>query len=163
MIISIIVAIAKNKVIGNDNKLIWRLSDDLKRFKRLTTGHTILMGRKTYESIGRPLPKRKNYIITRSKEYVVDGGYVFHSIGDAIEAAKEEGEDELFIIGGGEIYKEMLPMANKMYLTKVHANPKGDTFFPKFDEEEWDIINDKAHLADEKNEYNFVFIDLERR
>lgn len=163
MILSIIVAVAKNNVIGKDNQLIWRLSNDLKRFKKLTTGHSILMGRKTYESIGKPLPNRKNLIVTRNENFDVEGAYVFNSIESAIHHAKVTGEEELFIIGGGEIYKKLLPQTDKLYLTRVHAEPEGDAFFPTIEETAWQVVNEEAHLADEKNEYDFVFVDLERK
>ncbi len=162
MDISIIVAVAKNNVIGNENKLIWRLSDDLKRFKKLTTGHHILMGRKTFESIGKPLPNRKNLIITRNKDYKVEGGFVFQDIESAIDFAKENGEDELFIIGGGEIYRKLLDRTERIYLTKVHTSPEGDAFFPELESEDWFVFHEEAHLANEKNEHNFVFVDLVR-
>lgn len=163
MKISLIAAVAKNNVIGNDNQLIWRLSDDLKRFKRLTTGHHILMGRKTYESMGRALPNRTNVVVTRSKNYQPEGIEVFNDIDAAIEFAKSNNEEELFIIGGGEIYKKLLPIADKIYLTKVHASPEGDTFFPDLDESNWEVEAEEAHLANEKNEHNFVFLDLIRK
>ena len=163
MIVSMIVAVAKNNVIGKDNKLLWKLSDDLKRFKRITSGHAILMGRKTFESLGKPLPNRTNLVVTRDARYSVGGAYVFNQVNQAVEFAKAEGETELFIIGGGEIYEMMLPAANRLYLTKVHASPDGDTYFPVLNDGEWDVINEEAHKANEKNEFDFVFLDLERR
>jgi dihydrofolate reductase len=163
MKISMIVAVAKNQVIGNDNQLIWRLSEDLKRFKKLTTGHHILMGRKTFESIGKALPNRTNLVISRNASIEMTGVFCFTDIQKAIEFAKENGEEELFVIGGGEIYRKLLPETDKIYLTKVHATPKGDTFFPELKEMDWNVVSEEAHLADEKNEFNFVFLDLERR
>lgn len=163
MIVSMIVAVAKNNVIGKDNKLLWKLSDDLRRFKRITSGHAVLMGRKTFESLGKPLPNRTNLVVTRDENFAAEGAHVFNQINEALEYARSEGEEELFIIGGGEIYQMMLPAANKLYLTKVHAQPEGDTFFPEIQDEEWDVINEEAHKADDRNEFDFVFLDLERR
>ncbi|MEZ5003829.1 MAG: dihydrofolate reductase [Chitinophagales bacterium] len=163
MIVSMIVAVAKNNVIGKDNKLLWKLSDDLRRFKRITSGHAVLMGRKTFESLGKPLPNRTNLVVTRDENFTAEGAHVFNQINEALEYARSEGEEELFIIGGGEIYQMMLPAANKLYLTKVHAQPEGDTFFPEIQDEEWDVINEEAHKADDRNEFDFVFLDLERR
>ena len=163
MTISAIVATAKDNVIGKDNKLLWKLSDDLRRFKRITSGHAVLMGRKTFESLGKPLPNRTNLVVTRDENFAVEGAHVFNQINEALEYARSEGEEELFIIGGGEIYQMMLPAANKLYLTKVHAQPEGDTFFPEIHDEEWDVINEEAHKADDRNEFDFVFLDLERR
>lgn len=163
MIVSMIAAVAKNNVIGKDNKLLWKLSDDLRRFKRITSGHAVLMGRKTFESLGKPLPNRTNLVVTRDENFAAEGTHVFNQINEALEYARSEGEEELFIIGGGEIYQMMLPAANKMYLTKVHTQPEGDTFFPEIHDEEWDVINEEAHKADNRNEFDFVFLDLERR
>jgi dihydrofolate reductase len=163
MKISIIVAVAKNNVIGNNNQLIWRLSADLKRFKALTTGHHILMGRKTFESIGKALPNRTNIVITRSANFQHPETVVLDDIQKGIDFAKLNGETELFVIGGGEIYKNVLPLADKLYLTKVHTSPLGDTFFPELNEAEWQVIAEEAHLADDKNEFNFVFLDAERK
>jgi dihydrofolate reductase len=129
MIISIIAAVSNNNVIGKDNKLPWHLPGDLKRFKELTTGHTIIMGRKTFESIGRPLPSRRNIVVTRNKDYKADGVEIIHSIKEALDLVKNE--DEVFIIGGEEIYKLALPMANKIYLTRINKEYDGDAFFPE--------------------------------
>jgi dihydrofolate reductase len=163
MIISIIVAVAKNNAIGKDNQMIWRLSSDLKRFKRLTTGHHILMGRKTFESLGRPLPNRTNIVVTRNKDYRPEGALIFNSVPEALQHCRDAGEDELFVIGGGEIYRSLIPAADKMYLTRVMTAPEGDTYFPEFDEGAWMVTLEEAHLADQKNDHNFIFIDMERR
>jgi dihydrofolate reductase len=163
MKISLIVAAASNNVIGRDNRMIWRLSDDMKRFRRLTTGHCILMGRKTFESLGRPLKNRTNIVVTRNSSFRAEEAEIFPSIKAAVAFAELSGEDELFVIGGGEIYRAFLPVADRIYLTRVLAEPEGDAFFPDFAEEEWMVTLEEAHLADEKNDHNFVFIDMERR
>jgi dihydrofolate reductase len=155
--IKIIVATSKNKVIGNNNELIWKLSSDLKRFKELTTGHPVVMGRKTYESIGKPLPNRRNIIITRNLEYEVNGCEVVSSLEEALLLTN----NDCFIIGGGEIYKQSLEVADKIYLTLVHKDFEGDTTFPELGKE-WAIIDTKDFDADEKNEYNYSFIEYDR-
>jgi dihydrofolate reductase len=155
--IKIIVATSKNKVIGSNNELIWKLSSDLKRFKELTTGHPVVMGRKTYESIGRPLPNRRNIIITRNSEYEVEGCETVSSLEEALLLTN----NDCFIIGGGEIYKQSLEVADKIYLTLVHKDFEGDTTFPELGKE-WVIIDTKDFDADEKNEYNYSFIEYEK-
>lgn len=161
--LSIIVAVAENYAIGKDNDLIWYISDDLKRFKRLTTGHTILMGRKTYESLPNgALPKRTNVVITRDKTLELDKCVMFHSIEETIEKYKDS-EEEIFIIGGGSIYEKMLPYAQKLYLTKVHENFEADVFFPEISMDEWEIVAEEHHSKGRKNEYDFSFIDLVRK
>jgi dihydrofolate reductase len=155
--IKIIVATSKNKVIGNNNELIWKLSSDLKRFKELTTGHPVVMGRKTYESIGKPLPNRRNIIITRNLEYEVNGCEVVSSLEEALLLTN----NDCFIIGGGEIYKQSLEVADKIYLTLVHKDFEGDTSFPELGKE-WATIDTKDFKADEKNEYNYSFIEYDR-
>jgi dihydrofolate reductase len=155
--IKIIVAMSKNRVIGNNNELIWKLSSDLKRFKELTTGHPVVMGRKTYESIGRPLPNRRNIIITRNSEYEVEGCEVVSSLEEALLLSG----NDCFIIGGGEIYKQSLELADKIYLTLVHKDFEGDTQFPELSKE-WAIIDNKDFEADQKNEYNYSFIEYDR-
>jgi len=155
--IKIIVAMSKNRVIGNNNELIWKLSSDLKRFKELTTGHPIVMGRKTYESIGRPLPNRRNIIITRNTEYSVEGCEVVSSLEEALLLTN----NNCFIIGGGEIYKQSMDIADKIYLTLVHKDFEGDTNFPEIGNE-WAIIDSKDFESDDKNEYNYSFIEYER-
>ncbi|MCC2630884.1 MAG: dihydrofolate reductase [Candidatus Paceibacter sp.] len=126
---------AQNRVIGKDNGLVWKISEDLKRFKQLTTGHVIIMGRKTYESIGRPLPNRTNFVITRSEDFVVDSDVrITHSVAEAIAEANLIEEEEIFIIGGGEIYAQALPFADRLYLTLVHSDEPGTVFFPEYSE-----------------------------
>jgi dihydrofolate reductase len=157
----IIVAVSENGVIGKDNQLIWRLSADLKRFKALTTGHTVVMGRKTFESIGRALPNRRNVVLSSSMENgAVEGVEVFSSI-EALEKSLSA-DEEVFIIGGGEIYRQFLPYASKLYLTKVHVSIEGDVYFPAINESEWKSVFEESHVADEKNEYDYTFVDFER-
>ncbi len=157
MNINIIVAAAKNNVIGKDNDLIWHLSADLKRFKQLTTGHTIIMGRKTFESIGRPLPNRTSVIITRQKDYKADDCIVVNSLQEALKAAEKE--NEVFIIGGGSIYEQAISIAHKIYFTLVHNTFEGDTFFPVINTKQWKEIKREEHQPDEKNPYAYSFID----
>jgi dihydrofolate reductase len=161
MKISIIAAIGKNRELGFKNKLLWHLSDDLKRFKNLTTSHAIVMGRKTYESIGKPLANRQNIVITRDPAYEAPGCTVVHSMDEAVKAAGESG-GEIFVMGGAEIYKLALPYANKMYLTSVDAALEADAYFPEFDQSEWRVVKEEPHAADEKHPYRFVFRVYER-
>ncbi|MGZ2368850.1 dihydrofolate reductase [Ancylomarina sp. YFZ004] len=161
MPISIIVATSHNNVIGKDNKLIWRLSADLKRFKALTTGHHIIMGRKTFDSIGKPLPDRTSIIITRQADYKAEGCIVVNSLEEAL--AKVPAEQEAFVIGGGTIYKEAIEKADKLYLTLVHGKFDGDTFFPKLDSKMWGSLKREDHMPDAKNEHAYSFIDYEKK
>jgi len=163
MTISAIVATARNNVIGKDNQIPWYLSEDLKFFKRTTTGHHIIMGRKNFLSIGRALPKRTNVVITRDPFFAATGCIVAHSLDEALEIAKRNDEDEVFIIGGGDIYQQSLPYWNKLYLTEVNLEVEGDVFFPEIDESEWNEISREPHKADEKNPCNFTFRVLERK
>lgn len=158
MKVSIVVAIAENGVIGIDNGLPWRLSSDLKNFKKLTSGHTILMGRKTYESIGKPLPKRRNLVISRDPAYIAEGCEVFQSIEVALEAAKAD--SEVFVIGGAQIYRQVLPKADKIYLTRVKAEVKGDAFFEIENLDQWQVVSTQAFAAGEKDEYDFEVVEL---
>lgn len=157
--ISIIAAISTNKVIGRDNKLPWHIPEDLKRFKDLTKGHTIIMGRKTYESIGRPLPLRTNIIITRDQTYTIDGCVIVHSLDEAIRKAQEIDTDEIFIIGGGEIFRQAIQTTDKLYLTIVETLIEGDAFFPDFEQ---DFTNETFRQEGESNGYAFTFRDLKR-
>jgi len=148
---------SKNRVIGNNNELIWKLSSDLKRFKELTTDHSVVMGRKTYESIGRPLPNRRNIIITRNLEYKVDGCEIVSSLEEALLLTN----NDCFIIGGGEIYNQSIELADRIYLTLVHKEFEGDTTFPELGKE-WAKMSRKDFESDEKNEYNYSFIEYDR-
>ena len=161
MNISIIVAASRNNVIGKDNQLIWRLSADLKRFKALTTGHTIIMGRKTFDSIGKPLPNRTSVIITRQEDYQQEGCIVVHSLEEALESVKDQ--EKVFIIGGGTIYEQAIDKADELYLTLVHKEFDGDTFFPEIKMSEWESVARQDCMPDEKNEYPYSFIDYKRK
>jgi len=158
--ISIIVAASTNNVIGANGDLPWRLSADLKHFKAITMGKPIVMGRKTWDSIGRPLPGRQNIVITRQADFVAEGCDVVASLEDAAAAAGDD--EEVMIIGGSQIYLLALPMAERLYLTRVHAEVDGDTFFPEIDETQWRLIIDEPHEADERNEYPYSFRVFER-
>ena len=155
---AIIVAAAENDVIGKDNKMLWKLSNDMKHFKSLTTGHAIIMGRKTYESLGRPLPGRLNIIITRDPAYTAEGCEITYSIEEAMHKAAEAGQEQAFIIGGGEIYKQCWNKADILYLTRVHATIEGDTSIPSVSDGYWVEKDKTSHHADEKNEYDYSFI-----
>jgi dihydrofolate reductase len=159
--VSIIVASSKNGVIGVNNQLPWRLSSDLKYFKRITLNKPILMGRKTYESIGKPLPQRQNIILTNQKNFLAPECIVTCSISDGLEQAAKFG-DELMVIGGAQIYVAMLPLANKIYLTEVDCEIDGDAFFPKLNLYEWTQVSRETHNQDEKNQYKYSFIVLEK-
>ena len=160
MEISIIVATSKNNVIGRDGGIPWHLSADLKRFKALTTGHPIVMGRRTFESIGRPLPGRRNIVISNSVN-AIEGCDVIKSVDDLLNDKSLDGM--IFIIGGGEIYKQFLPYAKKVYLTEVETEiADGDTFFPELNPMEWIEVGRERHEADEKNDFNYSFVDYER-
>ena len=156
MIISAIVAVAQNNVIGKDNEIPWYLSDDLKFFKRTTLNHHIIMGRKSFESIGRPLPRRTNVIITRQPFYVATSCVITHSIEEALTFAKNNGETEVFIIGGGTVYEQSFPYLDKIYYTEVHASVKGDVFFPKLDKNNWEEIYTEPYYANAKNDFDFT-------
>lgn len=162
--ISIIVATAENGVIGKDNQLLWKLSADLKQFKILTTGHSVIMGRKTFESIGRPLPNRTNIVISRQKDLILPEGVLkVNSLESAIETAKNyAGNEEIFIIGGGNVYEQALKITDKIYLTEVKASIEGDAFFPALNIDEWKETARISHQKDEKNEYDFDFVELVR-
>ncbi len=161
MIVSLLAAASENNVIGKDNKLPWHLPDDLKRFKALTRGHAIIMGRKTFDSIGRPLPERTNIVVSRQLEVAPVGCELAHSLNDAIRIAKPTG-DEVFIIGGADIYSQAIDLADRIYLTRVHATIDGDAFFPEI-ESEWVETEREEHLADEKHQYSFSFITYRRK
>ncbi|NBB18351.1 dihydrofolate reductase [Runella sp. CRIBMP] len=163
MLISLIVAAAQNGVIGRDNQLIWHLPDDLKQFKRLTTGYPIIMGRKTFDSIGKPLPNRTSIVITRNQDWQFEGVIVVNSVNKAIEAARQTGTDEAFVIGGAEVYKMTLPVADKIYLTEVKAEFEGDAYFTIPNKEKWQEISRVSHATDEKHAIAFDFVELVRQ
>ncbi len=159
--LSIIVAVGENNVIGKDNQLIWHLPRDMKHFKETTTGHYIIMGRKTFESNGRPLPNRTNVIITRDKDYNAEGCIVVHSLEEAINLAKDDPEP--FIIGGGVIYEIAMPLVDRIYLTQIHHKFNGDTFFPEINLDEWMEVEKRDFEPDEKNKYPFTISTLDRK
>jgi len=161
--ITIIAAIAENNALGKDNDLIWHLPADLKRFKKVTTGHHILMGRNTFESIGKPLPNRTTIIITRNKNYFKDGCLIAHSIEEAI--ALVENEDDIFIIGGAQVYKEVIKknLADQLDITLVHQKFDADVFFPEIDLTIWEETTREDFKADEKNKLDFSFVTYTKR
>ncbi len=162
MIISFIVAMDENRGIGINNKLPWKLSNDLRRFKKLTMGHSIIMGRKTFESIGKPLAGRKNIIVTQNPDFHKPDCFITHSPLEAINLARDLGEQEVFVIGGKEIFQNLLDMVVKIYLTLVHTHQKVDTYFPDVDMNQWREVFSKSYPADESNEFSTTFKILER-
>lgn len=157
MIVSIIVAVANNNAIGGNNQLLWHISADLKRFKAITSGHAIVMGRKTYESIGRPLPNRQNIVITRNRELTLPGADVVESVVAAKAVATGE---ELFIIGGGEIYRQTMVLADRIYLTRIWADYKADTFFPEIDLRIWKEVSREDFPAEgDTPAYSFILLE----
>ncbi len=158
---SLVVAVAKNGVIGRDNELPWRLPDDLKYFKQVTLGHPVIMGRRTYQSIGKPLPGRKNIVVTRDRDFEAPGCIVAHSLDDAWKAAG--GAEEACVIGGTSLFEETLPTADVIHLTEVEAEVEGDTYFPPFDRGNWRETEVAHHPDDERHAYPFRIVRLERR
>ncbi|MTI31058.1 dihydrofolate reductase [Xanthovirga aplysinae] len=163
MIKSIIVARGKNGVIGRNNQLIWRLPKDLKFFKQKTMGHHIIMGRKTFESMGKPLPGRTSVIITRNPDYKVEGAIVAHSLEEALNVCQKANQKEVFIIGGADIYKQALSLADIIYVTEVEASFDGDAFFPEMDLTDWKLEWKEKHDVDEKHLYPFLFTMWKRK
>ena len=160
--IAIVVAMDKNRAIGKDNQLIWHLPADLRHFKNLTTGHTVVMGRKTYQSIGRPLPNRRNIIISRNADFVAEGCEVF-SIVELQKAFDNQSLGQnVFVIGGAEIYRLLLPLVDTVYLTEVVGDFEGDTFLGELPNNQWAEISRISHKADEKNAYDYHFVELQR-
>jgi dihydrofolate reductase len=163
MILSLLVAADENNVIGKDNQLPWHLPNDLKYFKNQTWAMPILMGRKTFESIGKPLQGRKSIVVTRNKEWKHDGVEVVHSVAQAIEKAKEFGVKEIFVIGGAEIFQTAFEQANRVYLTRIHHQFDGDAYFPNVSEKDWSLVQSRFCAADEKNKYDHTFQVWERK
>ena len=157
MIISLIVAASTNNAIGKNNKLLWNLPNDLKFFKNTTWGMPVIMGRKTYESMDKPLPGRYNYVITRQTAWTAEGVIVAKDINEALQKATETNCKEIFIIGGGEIFKQSMEPANKIYMTRVHANLDGDVFFPEIDESKWQLTSNTDCVADDKHAFAYSF------
>ena len=162
MIISLIVVVDEKNGIGKNNQLLCHLPADLKYFKNTTTGHHVLMGRKTFEAVGRPLPNRTNIVISRSAN-LIEGCVVKGSIEEGISFAKQNEEHELFITGGGIIFHLTLHVADRMYITRIHNSFDADTFFPPFDKQDWQVIKNEFHKADEKNAYDFSFLVYQRK
>jgi len=161
--ITLIAAASKNNALGKDNDLLWHLPDDFKRFKKLTTGHKIIMGRKTFESFPKPLPKRTHIVITRDKDYTVDFDecIVVHSIEAALKLVEDDNVS--YIIGGGEIYRQAEKFATKIELTRVHKAFEADTFFPEIDLNDWELIEEEYHPRDEKHQYDFTYLTYVRK
>ncbi|RTL13531.1 MAG: dihydrofolate reductase [Flavobacteriaceae bacterium] len=160
--LTIIAAASENNALGKDNQLVWHLPDDFKRFKSLTSGHFIVMGRKTFESFPKPLPNRTHIIITRQNDYEVqEGCLVASSLQHAIELCPKN--EEVFIIGGGEIYKQSIEIADKIDLTRVHTTIEADTFFPEIDTNHWKLVFEEFHPKDEKHDYDFTFLTYVRK
>jgi len=153
--ITLIAAAAENNALGKDNQLVWHLPNDFKRFKQITSGHYIIMGRKTFESFPKPLPNRTHIIITRQKNYEVEGCNVVNSIEKALEISPKD--EEIFIIGGAEIYNQSIDFADKIELTRVHANFDADVYFPEINLDKWELIFDEHHIKDEKHNFDFTF------
>ncbi|WP_057764040.1 dihydrofolate reductase [Cytobacillus praedii] len=160
--ISLMWAMDNNHVIGYNNQLPWHLPEDLKFFKSTTLGHPIAMGRKTWDSIGRPLPGRENIVITRNPEFLCEGCTVLNSVEALLEYSRQKA-DEIFVIGGAEIFKLILPDADKLYLTRIYDEFKGDTFFPELNMEEWSLLSREQGIKDEKNPYDYEFMIYKRK
>ncbi len=166
MIVSMIAAVAENRVIGKDNDLVWHLPDDMKYFMETTSDHFVIMGRRNYESIPhkyRPLPKRTNIVVTRQSDYEAPGCIIANSLEQALALAEEQQQEEVFIIGGEQIYAQALPKADRLYLTEVKAAFDGDTFFPVFDRQQWHEKWRQPHPVDERHAYPFDFVLYERK
>ena len=161
--LSIIVAISENNVIGKDNKLLWHLPEDLKRFKKLTTGHTIIMGRKTFESLGGILPDRMHIILTRDISYNIDSEYVkvIHDISELDNYINDDKEN--FVIGGAIVYNQLIKKAQKIYMTKINEKFEGDAYFPKINEDEWKIVEEEKGIKNEENPYDYEFVTYVRK
>ena len=162
-VISMIVAAASNNAIGKNNELLWNLPADMKYFKNTTWAMPVIMGRKTFEALGKPLAGRYNIVITRNESFKPAGSVRVSSIESAVEAAEVMCTNEIFIIGGGKIYEEAMPITNRIYLTRVHADLEGDTFFPQLKESEWQIVSTHDFYKDAKNAFDYTFEIWERR
>ncbi len=165
MIISLIAAIGKNNELGKGNSLLWKMPADMEHFRKTTSGHPVIMGRKTFESIGKALPKRKNIVITRDKKYLSHGVDVVHSLGEALEISRTtlDTDGEVFIIGGAEIYREALEVADKLYITHIDAeDKKADAFFPEIIPIVWNEVTHEEHKKDKENPYNYTFSVYEK-
>jgi dihydrofolate reductase len=157
MTISLVVAASENNVIGKDNRLLWHLPNDMKFFKNTTWGMPVIMGRKTFESLGKPLTGRTNIVMTRDKQWTANGTTVSSNMDEAMKAAADTDAKEVFVIGGGEIFKQVLPQANRVYLTRVHTSLEGDAFFPELPAKEWELLSQLDFMADAKHAYAYSF------
>ncbi len=157
----LIAAAAENNALGKDNDLLWHLPNDFKRFKKLTSGHPIIMGRKTFESLPGILPNRTHIIVTRQEDYFKEGCLIANSLEEAIRLTNNDGK--VFIIGGGEIYKQSLEIADSIELTRVHGNFEADTFFPEIDQTQWELVNKEYHEKDERHNYAFSFLTYKKK
>lgn len=160
--ISLLVAMDTNRLIGKDNQLPWHLPQDLAYFKKTTMNHKIVMGRKTFESIGRPLPGRENIIVTRDQDYSQEGCLVLNSLEGIVELS-EQSDEEIFVIGGAEIFQQILPCSDRLYITHIYHEFEGDTYFPKTNEEEWDMVKSDKRIKDENNPYDYEFAVYEKK
>lgn len=161
MTITLIAAIAENNALGKDNKMLWHLPDDFRRFKQLTSGHYIIMGRKTFESLPDMLPNRTHVIITRQKDYKAEGCIIVNSLDEAVAACPQD--EDVFVIGGGEIYKQAIDMADKLEITRVYGiSPDADAFFPEIDETKWKLVEAVNHPKDDKHKFEFTFETYEK-
>lgn len=159
--VNIIAAMSENRVIGRGGDLPWRLPDEMKHFMKVTTGHTVVMGRKTFESIGcKPLPNRRNIVLTRREDYHADGVEVVSDLKQAL--SRVPADEEVFICGGEQVYREAMPMADRLYLTVVHTQLQGDAHFPAFDPDRWRLVEQARHEADDRHAYAFTFLTYER-
>lgn len=163
MIKSIMVARSDNRVIGKNNELVWHMPADLKYFRETTLGHYVVMGRKTYESVNKPLPGRTNVIITRQPNYNREGCTVVHTVEDAFSLGERDGQTEIFILGGSQIYERTIDVADRIYLTEIKAEFEGDAYFPEIDATQWEELKREEHEPDEKNPYPYAFVVLERK
>jgi dihydrofolate reductase len=163
MIISLVVAASQNNAIGKNNQLLWHLPNDLKFFKNTTWGMVVIMGRKTYESVNKPLPGRINIVITRKPDWKAEGVVTANDLQDALKKAADTNCKEAFVIGGGEIYKWAFSIADKIYITRVHATLDGDTFFPEINNAEWKLVSNEDFKKDEKHQYDYSFQTWERK
>ncbi|MBO8155017.1 MAG: dihydrofolate reductase [Bacillaceae bacterium] len=161
--ISLLVAMDKNQLIGKDNQLPWHLPEDLKYFKKTTLGHTVVMGRKTFESIGRPLPQRENVVMTRNKDFQAEGCAVIHSWDPVLEWNEEEPEREIFVIGGQGLFDKAIEFADRLYITRIDDEFEGDTYFPDFDDSDWKLVSKEKGIKDEKNPYDYYFCVYDRK
>jgi dihydrofolate reductase len=162
MVLSLIAAIGKNREIGKNNALLWHLPNDFAYFKKTTEGHPVIMGRKTFEAIGRPLPNRQNVVVTGDQTYMKEGVTIVHSLEEALALFKNK-DEEVFIIGGAQIYTQALPYADNLYLTEVDAIFDADTFFPEFEDGTWEKVSDDPHLSDEKHQFSYNFVKYKKR